>query len=172
MVVDEWMDELARSYPEFDNERDFQFRLRELLEKITAKRVPVEHQPGNTGRERIDLVSSEKFIELKYRHAKRGDKPNGKYAFLKDIKKLEDYCEQGLCREGIAILITRDGSFWEKSGKNLKYPDFELYEGRVIKGKVKSPTDRYKEIQLTGKYTMHWRPYGTEGFYYLAVTIN
>ena len=155
------LDRLAREEPAFRKdsrgmaERNFQCGLqRELGSEFSERIVFREANPLTDGALQIDLCEpcSGLYIELKYRTRRLevqwdgepftfpgpGSRDTGRYEFLCDIQRLE--CLQGMprCKLGVAIFLTNDDLYWERSrvdGRNDS--EFQIYQDRTIVGTMR-----------------------------------
>lgn len=193
----EIMNNLARKRPIFHSEGDFLYSLGREIE-INYKNISLrtEWRMGDIGHW-IDLVLFNDYqdkilIELKYISKKceetingelfdcrsQGGHPEGRYNFLKDIKKIEN-----LKAKGFAIFLTNDEKYWDYS----KYAgvidkEFLLKEGYNFKKEVsynwKSDCETYKNkgpIQFDYDYNINWLSFGEQNSYnyrYLIIEIG
>ena len=203
--ITEIMKDLAKGRPIFHSEADFQHALAwEIHKERKNCQVRLEYPFQGKGKNRkyldIWLPSMEIAIELKYRTRElkhqqgkeffdlrnQSAQDEGRYAFLKDIERLEKMIDDGQAREGFAVLLTNDPLFWDNSPKNkTQAADFLIYDGRVIKDEMKWPKVKKwmkkngvdKPIKLDGCYELNWQDYSNCGvgeyrqFRYLAVKV-
>lgn len=90
----------------------------------------------------------------------------GRYEFLRDVKRLEDFGAQEARAAGFAILLTNDPSYWGPGRKRQPLDSaFRLQHGTVIPDTLSWPDEKpYRgkaqyPIKLGGKYVPNWRPY-------------
>jgi hypothetical protein len=94
----------------------------------------------------------------------------GRYDFLKDMARLEQFVETKAGLIGYAILLTNDSSYWKESS-NARCVDasYRLHEGRTCSGilawrEAAAPgTIRNREmpIRLKNTYQFRWQDYST-----------
>lgn len=133
-------------------------------------------------------------IELKYKTVRwqgevegesfwlkqQGAQDTGRYDFIKDIVRLESWCERGLIQEGVAIFLTNEPSYWEVPKRQITAADreFRLHQEELSglltwhtanKGTLQGRTP---QLQLKGRYALNWQPAPYEGFRYLMVQVS
>ncbi|SRR6266702_137361 len=197
---------LSRQRPLFHSEADFQHAFAwELHLQWPDATVRLE-RPIQTGLGLLhvdllaDLGNALLAVELKYKTRRvettlgterfhlqnHGAQPVSRYAFLKDIARLESLSATPAATRW-AVLLTNDSAYWSKPGKaDGTSAAFSLTEGRACsgvlewgaatsagtKGKSESP------IKLAGQYQFAWRDYATveaardARFRYLAVEVR
>ncbi len=175
---------------------------------------PIDPSGGRKYKQHVDIRISTGdyiyYIELKYKTTKLGSKtleqlkkelnvPNkdfnlsyhgapdeGRYDFIKDINRLENFIQEknGI---GYAIILTNDESYWtetKQSEQNSK--DFFLNEGRSLNGNLEwakrtAETTKKKrpDLKLSGRYTCKWQDYkfrdsdaSTDLFRYLLIEVG
>jgi hypothetical protein len=198
--IDLVMQELGASSPVFTSEWDFQKK----LVKAVERRLPDARFecPCRFERIRIDLGiylgGSTAVIELKYKTRKfdvildgkhfalknTSVRPEARYDFVKDIKRLERYvrCEAGSV--GWAIILTNDHLLWELGSGGIS-EEFCIADGLRMSGTCKWKDGcaagrhhpRQDNLNLAGTYNLRWAEYsdlpGKCGrFRYLAVKID
>lgn len=168
----------------FHSEDDFKHALAWTIHKIHPKAIiRLEKKFNILGGIYIDIyfeINRKRMaIELKYKT--KGDKillPNGeyydlknqaaqnlaRYDFCKDIKRLECLLKEKKIDLGWAVFLTNDRSYWSKGKINTMGRNFRIYDGRVLKGRLKwykrpSPggiKGREDSILLSKQYKMKW----------------
>lgn len=180
---------LAKQYPSFRLEADFQHALVQQIRKSMPNSEPqLEHYIKNM---RLDIyLPTERIaIELKHRLPHRNAN-YGRYYFLEDVERIERVVKDGNADSGFAVLLTNYQTLWDppkgESWKKTTDAAFRLHEGRTITGKLTwsdKTAERTKEgregpICLTGSYRLYWRDYSSLGtgtnqqFRYLAVSVK
>lgn len=183
---------LSEDRPIFHSEADFQFSFAWKIHEIYRDEKYYLEYPinYNNSDKHIDLVinSSELSyaIELKYKtrtHSAIFNNENyelkdqsahdiGKYDFIKDIKKLEDYVQSNNHFVGYAIFLTNDSTYWkEPQKKNAVADAFHINEGRILKGELGWSAEaskgtkkgREESLKLKGEYLIHWNEYSIIG---------
>lgn len=203
----EVLSRLSKDRPVFYSENDFQFalswKIKELHPDISVR---LEKKVNIAGKARyldISLVDmNEEFvIELKYKtkqaiftnnseeyilsdHLGHG---NGRYDFIKDISRIENYG-----KEGVAIFLTNDHLYWDNRNSGTETLDerFRIHQDVVINGEYdwlfrerytqeqfmnSVSKERINEINIKGKYVVNWENYsgfGNNCFRYLIIHIN
>lgn len=140
-------------------------------------------------RERIDILvrigSHAQAIELKYKKRKLdyewagekfalandGAQDIGRYDFIKDVSRLEQFVSSEDNVAGHAILLTNDDLYWRESVRGISSAAFFLHEGRMIdrsaplswhestgEGTKKGRKDSFK---LRANRTLSWTDYST-----------
>ena len=114
----------------------------------------------------FEYDSKKYAIELKYKTRKpseeslyknQGGQPNGKYDFLKDVKRLERLKKANNIDQGFAILITNDRIYWRPAEDGSKVKEFDLVNGSETKA-LYTPkwTGRTGEIKFKDHYKINW----------------
>lgn len=96
----------------------------------------------------------------------------GRYAYLKDIERIEELKTDRGFSTGYAIMITNDNSYLENVRNTAKCLDhnFRINRDKVINGKLpwnytgnnfKHWTTNYLPIHIKGTYKMNWNLYST-----------
>lgn len=183
---------LAKKRPVFHSEADFQHALAwQLQQENTDASIRLEKQVTDNGpRAYLDLLfrsrSKEVAIELKYKSRAlqvSHDRENfslqnhsaqnfGRYDFVKDVQRLEQYVRSHRQSQGYAILLTNDPGYWQKPRKG--HPEdlvFRIHEGQILKGSLgwRSPGSsenkkrRKDPIKLRNVYTVQWTDYSSVG---------
>ncbi|BFN31024.1 hypothetical protein VHTUMSATKI_12190 [Vibrio harveyi] len=120
-------------------------------------------------------VGSEPF-ELK----QQGAQDLGRYDFLKDICRLESWCEQQKISKGYAVLLTNDPSYWSiPMRSNTVDRAFRLHR-EVVQGELgwessaSEGTTRGREAKLVlkNRYSLTWFDTPRQGFRYLLIEIE
>lgn len=108
----------------------------------------------------------------------------GRFDFLKDVERIEFFkdCNKETFDCGYAVMVTNDRLYWESKGKNTKYENFALYEGREnVSNHLKwnNPNKqsvgekRVNGIQLKANYKVEWSKANDKNkFKYLIFTIQ
>jgi hypothetical protein len=189
--MDDIMRRLAAERPLFHSEADFQHALAwKVHEIIPHAQIRLEVSSGRFDkRERIDILvrigSQACAIELKYKKRKLdyawagekfalandGAQDIGRYDFIKDVARLEQFISWEDNVAGHAILLTNDDLYWRESVRGISSAAFFLHEGRMIdrsatlswhestgEGTKKERTDSFK---LRANRTMLWANYST-----------
>ena len=181
--------ELAVQRPVFQNEMDFQFSFAwQIKMKFPNWNIRFEKNLTDSKDEkrRIDLwIEGENMyaIELKYPTNELFHEVNNeifklrnqsavdysRYAFLKDIQRMEEVVGNNTDVKGYAILITNDMSIELPPTKDdVADFQFRIHEGRVINNEVldwirkeggQSFGDMENPIKLRGTYKFNWKDY-------------
>jgi hypothetical protein len=150
------MRRLAAERPLFHSEADFQHALAWKIHELAPHaQVRLEVSSGRFDkRERIDILvrmgDQTHAIELKYKKRKLecewagekfmlandGAQDIGRYDFIKDITRLEQFVSSEANVTGHAILLTNDELYWRESVRGISSAAFFLHEGRVIDSSV------------------------------------
>ena len=187
--LDTTLMELAVQRPVFQNEMDFQFSFAWQI-KMKFPNWDIRFEKNLTDSEdekrRIDLwIEGENTyaIELKYPTQELFHEVNNeifklrnqsavdysRYAFLKDIQRMEEVVGNNTDVKGYAILITNDMSIELPPTKDdVADFQFRIHEGRVIDNEVldwirkeggQSFGDMENPIKLRGTYKFNWKDY-------------
>lgn len=187
------LEKLAHKRPIFHSEADFQHALAwEIQSEIQDAQIRLEKpMPLGDSTAYLDLLVRSSTchiaIELKYKTCKtyfqHGDEAFklkeqsaqdlGRYDFVTDIKRLENYIKLNNQSEGFAIFLTNDKSYWSEPKIN-KANDmmYRIHNGKILDGhlawRVKVPegtsgSRTNNDIELNGKYTLSWQPYSKVG---------
>lgn len=112
---------------------------------------------------------------------------HGRYDFIKDIRRLEQFLSGRRDGAGYAVLLTNDSSYWTPPrGRRTLDADFRLHQGRNLHGTLawragaSTGTIRGREepIELDGNYAVDWESYSQLSsrsygrFRYLAVKVS
>lgn len=202
--------QLRTKRPLFHSEADFQHALAwQIHEQFPMYSMRVEYpmQPGR--QEHLDILVLDQIealaIELKYKTASLFSVVNGelyslknhsaqdcgRYDFVADIERLEQFVSEQKIATGYAILLTNNSSYWNPPrDRDCVDAKFRVHEGRVISGALSwhpaaakgTTRGREKPINIKGTYSFLWRDYcnivanpGTKGygeFRQLAVKID
>lgn len=184
------MADLSNHHKIFHSEADFRYALtRQIRKAIPNCEICLEF-PYRKKNWRLDIwiPLKEIAIELKYRTNKlelehdgehfslrnHGAQPQGRYAFLKDIQRLEQVVAHEKARSGVAVLLTNDQDLWDPpKGNRWKTTidaAFRLHEGKKVTGELTwseqasdgtMRTDKGKDqpIRLKNSYHLHWKDY-------------
>jgi len=197
MYIDHRLRELTIRRSIFHSEADFQHSLAWILHNCFPNagvrlEYPVRLLRKNEHDTRhLDIWVKERkiAIELKYKtdsfsgqsegekYLLKHHKPhNGRYMFIKDIKRLEDLLDTGAITKGYAILLTNNERLWHKSRKSERVSaEFSLEHGTFLKRKMKWKSGRRDSISLRYKHEINWKPYSTSNgsiFKYLVVRVK
>ena len=185
--INEILRALRRTRPIFHSEADFQHALAwEIHKQSPAYSVRLEYplSPGQS--EHLDILVSNNndlvAIELKYKTrlltTTLGDElfwlkdhsaqDCGRYDFLKDVQRLEEFISKHRDAAGYAIFLTNDSSYW-KLPRNDSTVDasFRIHEGRLVHGTLNwgpraskgTTKDREEAIVIRGTYHLAWQDY-------------
>ena len=187
--LDTTLMELAVQRPVFQNEMDFQFSFAwQIKMKFPNWNIRFEKNLTDSEDEkrRIDLwIEGENTyaIELKYPTQELFHEVNNeifklrnqsavdysRYAFLKDIQRMEEVVGNNTDVKGYAILITNDMSIELPPTKDdVADFQFRIHEGRVINNEEldwirkkggQSFGDMENPIKLRGTYKFNWKDY-------------
>ncbi len=119
-------------------------------------------------------IHDDETFELK----NQGAQVLGRYDFLKDISRLENWLNQGIINYGYAIMLSNDKTYWQ-TPKNKTTVDSEFrIHNRTISGKLSwgnasagTMKGRESPITLKNKYVLNWIDSEFSDFKYLAVQI-
>ena len=148
--------QLTEQRPIFHSEADFQHALAwEIHNRLSHAKIRLEFPVFHQNRQRyLDLLVRTKSlelvaIELKYKTRALSIHNNdedfqlknqsaqdiGRYDFLKDVQRLEQFLAQSNSGTGYAIFLTNDSLYW-KTAQNPETVDreFRLHHGRMIEG--------------------------------------
>jgi hypothetical protein len=183
------MRRLAVERPLFHSEADFQHALAWKIHELEPHaQIRLEVSSGRFDkRERIDILvrmgGASHAIELKYKKRKLqcewggekfalandGAQDIGRYDFIKDIARLEQFVSSEANADGYAILLTNDDLYWRESVRGVTSAAFFLHEGRIIdcnaplawhestgEGTKKGRTDAF---MLRSNRTLSWADY-------------
>ena len=182
---------LANSRPIFHSEADFQHALAwALREAYPNADVRLEWPFSDEGRHQyLDIAlradGELTAIELKYRTRKldthsggesfelrtQAAQDGGRYDFWRDVRRLEQLVMEKKAKEGYAVLITNDWTFWNEGREGTVDAAFRLHEGRTRVSGSLAWTDhasagtvhsRESPIVLQSSYDIHWRPYSND----------
>lgn len=186
--VTDILKQLAKQRPIFHSEADFQHALAwEIHHRLSDAKIRLEFPVFHQNNQRyLDILVKTKglellAIELKYKTGKLSIHSNdedfqlknqsaqdiGRYDFLKDVQRLEQFLAQSNGGIGYAIFLTNDYLYW-KPPQNLKTIDreFRLHDERMIEGELNwkeasagTMHTREKAIKLRGMYLMQWNNY-------------
>lgn len=185
------IDKLRLNRKLFFSEKDFQFALAWEIQKYYNKaNIRLEYCPDPKENIHIDIIVElyNKYypIELKYKTASfigednneqyvlknQGAQDIGKYYYLKDIKRIEEFSETIVNFEmGFTILLTNDESYWKKDKKGTVDEQFYLTQDIIKTGNMSwginagdgTTKNRNNPINLFGKYKINWKDYSKIG---------
>lgn len=172
----------------FHSERDFQHALAwEIhtqypdLQVRLEKRVDLLDEPTY-----LDILvtdgSWQTAIELKYKARAifavvnnevfwlkdQSAQDQGRYDYLKDVQRLENFVFKYNRASGYALILTNDSSYWKASViPNTVDADFRIHDGRILTGQLNWGTKasagttkgRTQSIALKNKYISKWHDY-------------
>ena len=203
-IVEQALNNLLSGNRIFNSEADFQFALAwQIKQDFPKVEILLEYTPWKfKDNIRIDIVvlidDAMIPIELKYKTKKykneetglvlknQGAQDIGRYDFLSDIERLENFMDSKdyNIQKAYAIFLTNDSLYWNepKSNKRTVDEDFRFHKGITLHGvrkwKGASPgTQKKREeaIDIKGTYVIKWQDYVplTECiFKYVVVEIN
>ena len=185
--IDRLMAELSRTRKVFHSEADFQHALAWQIREHTPEcEIRLEFNPAPEEVRKIYLdvwiPNESTAIELKYftRHLDttvrserfvlrdQGAQDIRRYDFLRDIQRLEDEVSEGRARQGFAILLTNDPSYWQPPQRDETVDAaFRIHDGRNVNGELAwSPSasegttrGRTDSIRLKASYRMRYQDY-------------
>lgn len=202
------MEKLKKERVCFSSEADFQFafawKTKELYNdcKIILEQFAIIDDNGKYSY--IDLVVKYKGnnypIEFKYLTAsleylhfklkKQSARDIRSYDVIKDIKRVETYCNQNKLEKGYVVVITNDSSYWKlysKANPKTNSYQFNLGEKRILTGELnwnKNTGDgtrkgRESSLNILGKYEINWENYsqinssnGTFKYFIIETSLN
>ena len=192
--INETLKALCRTRPIFHSEADFQHALAwEIHKQFPAYSVRLEYPLSLEKSDHLDILASNSnnlvAIELKYKTRllattfedelfwlkDHSAQDCGRYDFLKDVQRLEEFISKHRNAIGYAVLLTNDSSYW-KPPRNDSTVDasFRIHEGRLVHGTLSwgsraskgTTKDREGAIVVQGNYQLAWQDY------YGAVTLS
>lgn len=124
----------------------------------------------------IELKYKTKNADIIYKNNKYSLKNQsaqdlGRFDFLKDISRIEQWNQFNPNRTfagGVAMILTNDSSYWEKTGENCNYEAFALKdETTIVAGKKEWSSEnlnyvgkaRKNGLNLLHDYTVKWVNY-------------
>ncbi len=183
------MDDLSKLRPVFHSEADFQhafaWQLHENNPDIKLRlEYPFNTEDGKTNHIDVVAFNGNETIafELKYKTTQffaplsreifylKGHYAQdlGRYDYLKDVQRLEEYVAQRKNLSGCAIFLTNDSAYWNPSNRETTICDeFRLTEQRKITGELNwgrtagkgTIRARESQIKLNGLYECNWCDY-------------
>jgi len=187
MEIIEIINKLKQKRKIFFSESDFQFALAwEIQKYYNNANIRLEYCPHQHMNLYIDIIvelNNKVYpIELKYKTKtfigkdgnekynlkNQGAQDIGRYDYLKDIQRIEQFSKYIENYEyGFAILLTNDESYWKKDRKGTVDEQFYLLENIIKTGKLKwgknasegTMKNRNDPIKLTGEYKIIWNEY-------------
>jgi len=206
----EILSQLQEKRPFFHSEADFQHSLAwQIHEQFPMYSLRLEYplRPGQP--EHLDILVFNQdealAIELKYKTALLFSVVNrelyslknhsaqdcGRYDFMADIERLEQFVQEHGKATGCSIFLTNDSSYWNSPRDgNCVDAKFRVHEGRALSGVLSwhssaskgTTRGREKPLSIKGTYNCHWQDYSeikantnTQGygkFRQLVVNIN
>lgn len=201
---------LSVNRPVFHSEADFQHALAWQIHKqwpTYSIRLEYPLFPGKS--DHLDILAFDKenrlAIELKYKTQalfaivnselfwlkNQNARDQGRYDFLLDIQKLEQFLSENSNTLGYVVLLTNDSSYWARPiNDSTVDASFRLHEAKVINGilgwgtKASSGTtkNRQENITIKGTYKLIWQDFieveadvnvsGYRKFRYLLVEVT
>lgn len=85
--------------------------------------------------------------------------------YLADIQRLEELVEDGVCDQGVAVILSNNDLLWDNEPSGANYDAFKLSDGRTVRGTLAWPEEasllqsQDRTLRLTGEYTLNWREY-------------
>jgi hypothetical protein len=154
-------------------EATFQFKLLVELASLYDKEIIFPERnikyyglSNLTGKE-IDIVlECDNNIALELKMPMNGKVPEEMYAFIEDIKFLEEIKLK--FHECYFITVTNDQLFWEGREKNGIYSYFR--NNNEIHGEIYKPTGKNKNkecYEITGKYNVEWKELNDKFKYFI-----
>jgi hypothetical protein len=179
------LERLVEKRPIFHSEADFQHALAWEIHHANPDasirlELPVRTDDGRVHIDLLVVCDHQHFaIELKYKTAllnvRRGSEQFslrgqaaqdcGRYDFLKDVERLEQYVRSEPNAVGHAVLLSNDSLYWEKSGRTNMSANFWVHDTRIIEpaelawigsGYTKG---REKPVLCQSRYSCSWRDY-------------
>ncbi|WP_424947002.1 hypothetical protein [Candidatus Spongiihabitans sp.] len=187
----------------FHSEADFQHHLAWWIhKKLDNAELRLEYpfsQCESKHREYCDIFLRSPYkigIELKYKTKSpkepliinedpfelrnQGAQDTGRYDFLKDVSRLEHWCEQNSIDSGYAIMLTNDHLYWNKPVRpNTNDENFRIHD-RTISGELawregtaaSTMQNHPSPICLKNKYDIKWEDAPCYDFKYLLLEIK
>ena len=204
--ITEVLKKIASRRPVFHSEADFQHAFAwELHRRLPTASIRLELPISHLGQQRyLDVWVSHEggilAIELKYKTRAlsvrisdeqfslkdQSAQDLGRYDFIRDIRRLEQYLAGRRDCAGYAVLLTNDSAYWTPPrGRGTLDADFRVHQGRSLHGTLTwrpgaaTGTIRGREepIELDAYYAVDWESYSQLGsrsygrFRYLAVKV-
>lgn len=163
-------------YNEFSLQHELGIFLRKALPdyKVQFERnVSFFYQGAETIKKEIDIVIyndqlGERYaIELK--HPLNGQYPEQMYAFVKDIRFMEQLQELGFTQT-FAVVLVNDRSFYSGANTSGIYHCFR--SANRVYGTIRKPTGNLKgidSINLSGNYPLDWTDAGSRKYYIIEI---
>lgn len=201
------LNQLASQRPIFHSEADFQHALAwQIQGHLSDAAIRLEFPTTHLEKQRyldIRIIfnnSNLLAIELKYKTRalamqfegeqftlkNQSAQDIGRYDFLKDVQRLEQFLSNHKNGIGYAVFLTNDSAYW-KPARNYRTvdQDFRLHDGRSVEGAMSwkgasagTMKNREEMISLKGKYQLRWEDYSKPSdqsygrFRYLAVKVT
>ncbi len=185
--VDGLLAQLSNKRKVFHSEADFQHAFAwQIREYMPECEIRLEFNPApNEGRKiylDIWMPTEGIAIELKYvtrlldetvcgeRFVLRNQSAQDtrRYDYLRDIQRLENEVSERRAKQGFAVLLTNDPSYWAPPRQeNTVDAAFRLHEGRDVRGELGwapsasegTKRGRTTPIQLKARYQMRYQDY-------------
>ena len=185
--VDGLMVQMSKKRKVFHSEADFQHALAWQIREATPEcEIRLEFNPVPNEERKIYLdiwIPTEAIaIELKYvtrnldatvfgeRFVLRNQSAQDtrRYDYLRDIHRLESEVAEGRAKQGFAVLLTNDPSYWKPPQRGQTTDAaFRIHEGRDVRGELgwsRSASEGTKRgrttpIQLKACYQMRYQDY-------------
>ena len=185
----------------FHSEADFQHHLAWHIHKdVKTAKLRLEYPFPRIGSDRLEycdilLRSPEKVgLELKYktkavvldingedfRLRNHSARDTGRYDFLKDLSRLEQWLEQGRIDYGFVVMLSNDCQYWTiPQNGYLNDREFRIHNSTVSGilswGERTSPNtmkSRKTPITLRNEYRLEWNDIHNSDFRYLLLKID
>lgn len=190
LALTDVLTKMAASRPVFHSEADFQHHLAWTLREMDPQvRVRLETRPLAGERLHLDLLltrpaSAERVaVELKYPTRSLNLDHQGerfelrdhaaldatRHDVVKDIQRLERLVAAGAADSGWMLALSNDPGCWNAPTRDTFDIAFRIHEGRDLAGRLEwapgtgssTKAGRDLPLELTGRYTLAWRPYST-----------
>lgn len=105
-------------------------------------------------------------IELKYKtrahpsfnYTQQGAQDHGRYDFINDISRIEEFVASGFIDGGFACLVTNDPLYWGTLRTASFAKAFQLTDGTILSGSyIPTWKHRTQTINLRGQYLVQWQ---------------
>lgn len=174
-IIENFMELVADNKVEIYNEFSLQHELGIFLrEKLSEHKVQFERNTkffgiSGTTKHEIDIVvynDTEKYaIELKYPINRQY--PEQMFAFIKDIKFMEELKEAGF-KDTYCLTLVQDKNFYSGNQQDGIYSFFR--SPHPVHGEIKKPTGKKDEkIKVIGSYKIAWTDCANYKFYLLQI---
>ena len=184
--LNDLMAQLSSKRKVFHSEADFQHALAwQIHEAMPDCEIRLEFNPVPDAKRRVALdiwiPTKRVAIELKYpTHCldatvsgerfvlkEQSARDQTRYDYFKDIKRLEGEVTAGRARQGFAVMLTNDRSYWQPPQRETIDAAFRIHEGRRVEGELawsssagKGTTRGLEDpIRLKGCYDLRYKDY-------------